>query len=406
MINEITYEEIDESTETSIKSVILFINKYIDENQIKFNLIGLRDGIAGISLFKFILGSFFEDEKFKNEGNQLLIKAVEKLNSGYVSGALYTELLEIAWLIEVMKNNQLLDLDVGNVTEDLEEIFLEFYYENLTKENYDPITGVLSFGYYFLEKSYNEKYCEKLNEIVDFLYKIIKTNEDQSMYFVSKLKEVDEIYLGITHGSSVVILFLIDCYEKLNLKNKELSLKMISGLLLYLYKRQYQNHFQLFPVTMSEHKYSSTYSKNYCYGDIGVIYAILRAEKFLSNDTGLMNATKLIKEFHEKGYDKPFLVAGYGLLYGSAGLAMLSREIFNMTNDKFSLEMHNYHIDKILKKFKPCDEFLGYSGYWNQSIAHTNLSFFEGIVGIGLELIKSLTSKKKLAYETFFFINN
>ncbi|MDF1698754.1 MAG: hypothetical protein P1U56_23070 [Saprospiraceae bacterium] len=402
------FKPIKKKSKKSIYAIVEAIHSKVSLSEEKFTLLGLRDGYLGLSLFKFHLAEYTNDASLTEEANTLIERAFDDLNNEYVSGTLYAELLELGWYLEYCRRKKWIDTDVNAILTDIDSLLFDLMDDEKEKLNYDPITGVLGYAFYVFSRiDAQPSYVQKIEEVVEFIFSIKVENEDNSCHWISKLKEKDQVYLGITHGSAAIILFLRKAFDFI--QSEELKKEIthtIEKACRYIKNSEYDSHYLVFPIVKEELKYSSTYSKNYCYGDFSTIYSLYLGYQFLGDKEGMEYAKTCLLSAHARGYEKPFLDSGKSLLYGHAGLAMLLRSLYKQSNEDEILPIYNDRIDFLINSFDPCDEFLGYKGYWNQSLEHTNYSFFEGLIGIGIELLASIDKKQAFMYEEFFFLES
>ena len=243
-------------------------------------------------------------------------------------------------------------------------------------------------------------------DIVSFILDLRVKGDKGSYYWISKLKENDQIYLGATHGLAGIVLFLTQVSKMgLDLSMQQEIDASIKGACKYIKLQQYEKeHPLVFPIIVGELKYTKIYPKNYCYGDFTTIYGLFNGYNHLDDAKGLKYVKDCFKLAESKGFDAPYLDAGKSLLYGHAGTAMVSRNLFLDSGDKKYLSLYHNRVDYLISQFDPEDEYLGFKGYWNQGIPHVNFSFFEGLIGIAIELLCSIDSKRAYNHSEFFFL--
>ena len=161
----------------------------------------------------------------------------------------------------------------------------------------------------------------------------------------------------------------------------------------------------IFDTILGDDTKRKRYSKNYCYGDPGTLFGLLKGYTHLNHPKEVNYIIDQYKQSIALGYDTPYFVAGQSLLYGHAGLAMLVKKITENIKDELIISDYQFHIDQIINSFDPEAPFLGYKGYWNQSLEHTNYCYSEGLIGIGMELIDFLQNSNSPSHDIFFYLN-
>ena len=380
----------------TIINILSELNRKIFGNEEKFESIGIKYGIPGLCLYNFAYSSFIKSSAHLEKGNKLLQKSVELLNNDYFSQLLYNEMAELAWCVEICRETGFYEYDTNELLNDFDEILLGKMKEDIHEGNFDPAIGALSFGYYFLSRIPSSVSAKTIIvELCEALISLSHKNE-RGVYWKSKLMKDDSVYLGLSHGIAGVIVFLIKAgLAGIEFKNKEI----ISQAVHYLKSCIVEDKPVFFPVVEGKlNENDELYANNWCYGDPGTLYGLLVAAFYLNDKDLRFFCMEKFKLVTERDNGQTYLIAGYGLLYGYAGLCMLYNHCYKLTGETFFLKAYEKNLQKIIDGFNPEDEFLGYSGFWNQEIAVTNYSFAEGFIGISFLLMSHIEP----AYDNFY----
>lgn len=368
-----------------IDEIITKIEKILEKNIENINYIGISYGKLGYCIFLNYLSYIRIDFDYRAKAEKILEDVFYKLNNGYISETIYLEISELGQYLIQASNNNWINIDLEENLTSIDALMLDLMSDAIKKRDFDPVTGVLNQGYYFLERSQHKDKKNIIHNIIEFLIEI-SIKSDKGVYWESKLKEDDSIYLGISHGSSSIILFIIYCINAGYYPNNTKVENTILGACEFILSHAKKENHLIFPVIVGKDE-TRLISKNYCYGDFGTLYGLFFASRYYKHDQIYNQCIDFFKITVEKGYDSPYLDAGSSLLYGDAGLAMLFRKFNKISNKDCFASSYNYMINKILNKYDKSDEYLGFRGYWNQEEANINYSFNEGLIGIGLELI-------------------
>lgn len=378
-----------------IDEIISHIIAKIENNKDKFEGIGISDGAGSLSMFYFICSKYYKDENYLQKGAEHLSEAFERLNNGYLSRKIFRELVELGKFIELLEKELNYPIDTNEALEDIDDILQQQMEEALKAGNFDPVTGALSYGYYFISRlESNKNSAEKLAYLLKELYTLPKTNEN-GMFWRSKLKDDEAIYLGITHGSSAILNFLSICHYKGISIDKQTILETAR----YIKTKQLQDNPILFPVIVDEAEKKDIYPNSWCYGDAGTLYGLLKSAILLEDVPMLQITLNQLLEVGQRPYAPPYFQAGPSLLYGTAGMAMAFHKIYEETEDPVFMKVYQNKIKDIIALYDPEAEFLGYQGYWNQAAAVTNYSFDQGMIGIALSL---MTVKEPSIYKSIY----
>ena len=271
--------------------------------------------------------------------------------------------------------------------------------DDLAEGNFDPATGALAYGFYFLERlSSRPAVSNIIKELAEALENLSWKSE-RGRYWKSKLKQDDSVYLGISHGTAAILVFLskairagvpINCFELVREASE------------YVVSHSRDNHATFFPVIVGESNDYHMHANNWCYGDPGTLYGLLQAALLLKDDRLRDFVLDKYKTVVKRENSETYLVAGYGLLYGNAGLAAMYRKCYEQTDAAFFAQAYNDQIRLLLDNYNPCDAVLGYKGYWNQEVEVTNYCMAEGLIGIALTLMGDKDRKMTCYFDPFF----
>jgi len=125
-----------------------------------------------------------------------------------------------------------------------------------------------------------------------------------------------------------------------------------------------------------------------CYGDLGVAYALYRANKFLKNSEIDKICAIIFTESSERkqGYFPP----DASITYGASGLSIFFEKLFNLTNDTRFYKAKCYWNNQILNYATNENQFAGFYSMTSKEIDLWNYSFSWGIIGIGIVMMKSI----------------
>ena len=104
--------------------ILRAIDKRIAANTSRFSGIGIRGGIAGLSLYNYACADYFNAATHLQKAEKFLEKCFNKLNGGYLSRTVYREMAELGWLLEICKAMHKYEGDTNEVLNDIDEILL------------------------------------------------------------------------------------------------------------------------------------------------------------------------------------------------------------------------------------------------------------------------------------------
>jgi lantibiotic modifying enzyme len=229
----------------------------------------------------------------------------------------------------------------------------------------------------------------------------LSSKNAKGTFWKSKLKGDDSVYLGISHGTAALIMF----FQKAVMSGIDFNWRdLIASASGYVVNNEWKGQPTFYPVIVGEQDGYSIFANNWCYGDPGTLYGLLQASLWLNDDELKKYTLEKFSHVVKRHNDNVYLVAGYGLLYGNAGLAMLYRKCHKLTKESFFNDAYHEHLDLLLANYNSCADFLGYRGYWNQDMEVTNYSFSEGMIGIALTLMADRDASFADYYHPFFYM--
>ena len=384
--------------------IINDITKIIETKHNIFTSMGVKNGIAGASLF-FYYKSLYNEKDFNlDKCISFLESAINGLNDNYIGNSIISDIMEIGKLINFYIERDILSYDDNSFYFEKFDIILSSLLEKEIKnKNINALTGAISFGYYFLDtKQYNSpelyKIIEKIYEIIK--YKIIRDGD--YIYWKSEIKRDGKnlIELNITHGNAGIINFLIEVYKN-NIINSEDIVNIINLSVETLLNYQKAKGICLFPFDKEEY-IKNDFSLNLIYGDIGIAYVIYKAGKILKNSFFIEKGIEIL--INASTYrDNNNYILDVNLNYGCLGLSSFFRFFNNIEPNPLFLKSSTYWKQQYpILRNNNSDEWCGFESVNNKWDVNTNLSFGHGIIGIGIALI---SDKKKLDLDFLKFLN-
>jgi len=389
-------------TDTSlIPEILNSIDASLAKMEHVFTGVGVSAHLAGLSLYHYAAAQFNGSAAHRQQGGRCFEQAVELLNNDYISRYLYVEISELGTALEICKQSGQYDSDTNELLNDVDEMVLTQMRADLAEKNFDPAIGALAYGFYYLTRlSSQPAVAAILEELCRELISLAFT-DGRGMYWKSKLKNDDAIYLGMSHGSAAIICFLIKATEAgIPVDSKEVIRSAAS----FIIKSEYCNWAVLFPVAIGQDKPGHYWANNWCYGDPGTLYGLLQAGLFLQDEAITNYAIEKFRSVVDRQNGPNYLIAGYGLLYGHAGLAMIFGKCYRQMDLPFFKTAYEAQLKIVLDAFDPDHEMLGYTPYWNTEIPATAYSFSEGLIGIAMLLMTNSNPSITAYYEPFFYM--
>lgn len=261
------------------------------------------------------------------------------------------------------------------VSKSIDEYLAAEVEEYLSSQNFDFLHGAIGIGFYFIEraKEGNKIAGKTLKSILESLDKNKISNGKGGITFLNFNKVSD---ISLSHGLSAILLFLCKLIEiGFVYKNiaHDLSISIINYILSQKIDRQMYG--SQFPYTSVE---DSTKGSRlaWCYGDLGICMALLKASEVLMNRELNQQAIEILlyntqrKDLHKN------LVQDSEICHGTSGISL----IYHILNQKYKIPelagCEKFWLDKTIELYHKKDN-------------HSNLSLLDGLSGTGLVLLNS-----------------
>jgi lantibiotic modifying enzyme len=299
----------------------------------------------------------------------------------------------VMWCIDHLTTEGVIEYenDDQDIHDYLEEQSLIYANDN----NFDFLHGANGLALYLLRKESN---LHLFNEIIELLFSKGIIHDDTIKWesvvnFDSRRKGYN---LSLSHGISSIIIILSKFIEKY--PNHKRAIELVNLSINYLLSKK--NH----PTLSSLYKFPSYIDSEYddeqariqsrlgwCYGDMGNAVALYTAGQVLKNHNLIDEALEIMLHSTK---NKDLNAAGAkdaGLCHGTAGISHIFNRFYQCTG---KLEFKNaalYWLERTLEMATFEDGFAGYKTFQGQETWKSELSFLDGVAGIGLVLMSTIS---------------
>ena len=378
-----------ESTKTikSYKNRVNEIESVLQRNHEKFENMGSSTGLLGMSVFHYYKYLFTNNDSSLELLSQYIIKSFEGFDENYKGYSVIRDTIEIGKYLHFLNTNSILEENPDSYLQEADTLILDHLKIQLTKQNIDPILGTISCGYYLISRLKTTDFSKEIDQILNQLEILAIRDFNGNIHWENNFKDDHEnleIELGFTHGIAGIVNFLLSVTEtKLFTERCRI---LIDGALAFILKHKTETGINLFPFEVTNN--TTIDYQNLCYGDLGIGYVFLRSGKITSNEHHHKIGTIILKNSAIFKDDNCDYIKDATLLYGSAGLHSFFDKLTEFVNDTEIKEAKEYWLQKTLN-FNHHEEspWAGYLSYNNQYTEATQLSFSEGICGIGISII-------------------
>ena len=348
----------------------------------------VEEGPLGAALFYCYYAKYTDDSKYFELAETFLDKATslispESYNKKYRTDSYDRLLASYGMFFDFATKNSFLDINLNEYLNPIDEILINLMETKLRVGDLDCWSGALSTGRYLYSRLDSHEHLKNnLSNLVNEIENWSFCDKQGDIYWKSPTLK-NNVYFGISHGSSMVISFLVALYEK-GIQQQKCK-DLVSKAVRFILKHQRQEQKGLFPITLNDTIEPKQFSQ--CYGDLGVYYGLYRASSIL-NDISLTHQLESILQSCLNRTFEDGLTWDASMVYGASGVAAVYSKLFRLSNNPIFDAAQNYWYMQIPKYYKRNTEFLGFDTMVKDSPKSMNVSYGWGGIGVGISLMK------------------
>ena len=362
--------------------------------------LSLGDGAAGIALFYAYLAQVEESEDYTAAALHYLNQAIDGAATAPLPHSLYSGLAGIAWTIMHLQG-RLFEADPDAIDAAIDGTLLAAVRQSPWPYDYDLISGLLGLGVYFIERLPAPSAVVGLTHLVERLREQAITRPDGITWWTDphwlsaegRTQLPTGCYdLGIAHGIAGVIALLsqlcaLDCAAAH-------ARPLLEGAVAWLLAQQLPATApSRFPTWVQPDGVRPPSRLAWCYGDLGIAVALLRAARLVQEPTWEAAASQLAQATAQRAQAQED-VQDTGLCHGFASIAHLFNRLYQATGDEHFAEVARLWFTRTLAQRRPHQGIAGFL-----ALAPTTTTQLEwvadpglltGAAGIGLALLAAL----------------
>lgn len=285
---------------------------------------------------------------------------------------------------------------VSDNLSDFDVVLLNCMRQMVVEDNFDFLHGAVGIGLYFVDrfKTQPEISALAIRKLVEAINLKTIRNADGAIRLVYDHKDpVKRFNISLSHGLSGTMLFLCRVMKTGiadSLKN-QIS-ELLEGMKLYLIgqmqdMQSYGSYFPTFPVNNDAGSRKSRLA--WCYGDLGILLALLRTAQTLSDERLTTEIISMLTvEARYRRNLRQNMIHDACLCHGSAGVAQIFKCLFYETGCEEFNDAYRYWLDVTLKFMTVSDDgdvhfrmYDNMTGAWK-----ADSCILDGDSGIGLFL--------------------
>jgi len=357
----------------------------------------LEMGNGGLLIYYYYHYHYFKEEAYLKIAREEVKKLMSTLEQGikefkakYRTDSLSNSLSGLGKSLLFIEHNLDNYWAFKSIHDSLYEYFILLNKTNFKNRDFDFNSGALSIGHYFINyyAIYQDPRSKKaLLDIVEAIKENAIHHNDNEIYWKSPVLD-DKIYLGLSHGSAMILNFLnkLISLKILKAEDKEIRV-LLRKAVQFLIKQKRNYSLGLFPINYPDSKDFTPTQFSMCYGDLGILYSLYMSCKFQKNKTleneclDLLISCAKRKKNLETTYDG-------SIIYGASGLYILFDQLCSKEPLPLFIEARDYWLDNITKyRSDEKTSYVGFKNMFEDQGVNINLSFGWGLIGIAISLM-------------------
>ncbi len=347
--------------------------------------IGLLTGRSGTLFIQACLNELYKSnyykEGIKENFNWILenIQESESIVTAYSGG-----ICGFAFALRVVKPLLENDQEIDEILQEIDEALLTDVDYQIKTGNIDLIHGAIGSATYLLDQNIALA-AEKIIKFLDETKQELDGEIKWSRYDGYNL-HTDIIDFGLAHGNAGILFFLGKCYSENVMP--ENCLRLIKGILQFYDNNlmNYETAGSFYPAIVKLSNYGSkvdnTTRLGWCYGDLTILNTFLLIAD-IAKDVALRDKTiDMLLQTSERIEYKETFVEDAGLCHGSAGIALIYMNIYELTGNLKFKEIASFWIDKTYNYSNNKEYIGGYVFNLGESKIGSEITLLNGIGGV------------------------
>ena len=371
-------------------------------------------GYGGPILFFTYLTKYTNTNKYLPVINDLVTRCFDFAQKNEMNFSMENGLTGIGWLLQHLVNCGIVDED-ETILSELDALILKSCAKDLRIKKYDYFTGLIGKGIYFIERHASKDCGEQIRTILSAIESLVIRDEFgitwADYYAIERPGKNDLAFnFGMSHGVPSILMFLSKLMEQ-DIEKERVATLLNESLNWLLHFPVKKESTIFFPVRMIN--YDDLFPDDepariaWCYGDLGLTYALYRAGKTINREDVCMFALSILQKLSTERKLQNCGVVDAGLCHGSAGIALIFENLYEDTGDRVFRNASLYWIEETGKLSVHPDGAAGYKAWHGDELGGwvSDRGFLEGTSGIGLLFLTVLNRDAKAPWSKLLLLN-
>lgn len=358
--------------------------------------IGLLDGKAGEAMFLMYYARYSRKNKYYEAALNKIDQVFDIINAGDYTPTHCSGIAGVCWTIEHLVAHNFIDADLEDSLGEFDAFLAETMHREMESANFDFMHGALGIAFYLLRRRLSRPSLDQhLEKFVDDLFNCaVADDPDTLKWIVTNNNETGEKgpNISLSHGSASIVSMLAKFIRQGIAVEK--SVNMLNRAVEYIL-RQENNPAQkgsCFPSYSLETQRGHYSLLGWCYGDVGIGLALLRAGQATGQQLWCDKAIAVLLHSCTRRNIQTNEINDAGFCHGAGGLAYIYLRLFFETGNPTFYDTSSYWY-QITRDFAIHPD--GFAGYKTHSTPqadgwHYRSDLLNGITGIGFSLLQTL----------------
>lgn len=369
------------------------IEKKIEHESFNGN-IGLYTGLSGKALLYTQLFLATGSSRYSDITQEIILQIIEQIEvQPNLSYTFSSGLAGFGWLLNFLVDKNILNFESEELIIELHtamELRLQTY---LSINNFDQINGAISIARYFI----SAKVESPVKSVIQYLDKNKIESDGEVKWPKNLIKDGDNAFydFGLAHGVPGIMGFLLECLKS-DIETRTCE-RLIRGSISFLFNniQDLTSVGSYFPHTISYPEYNKGNNKpefgrlSWCYGDLGALYVIYHAGKFLEDRFIHQRALNMLVMTTKRKSVLETNVKDACLCHGSSGIGYMYTKLWK---DSANLEFKraaDFWMYETLKFGQSNYKFMIQRSDRNLQYEESN-SFLVGEIGVAISCLTYL----------------
>lgn len=361
----------------------------------------LNSGNTGTALLLYYYWLHSRDDRYLERGNSFIMRNFE------LFGEYHSEIHSLCngtagfrWVVNHLISNGFIEGDSNELFSEDDALLYSSMIRDINDGQYDFLHNAIGVGLYFLNRN-NKQSLTYVEALISGLDKIAEADKYgikwRSLFSISETEGKNVYNLSLSHGMASIILFLCKAYKNkiATKKSKKLICGAVSFILSHKLDNPASDYSSFFPsvVFANDNQPVGGSRLAWCYGDLGIGFALWQAAKTMHNNEWEKVALDVL--LHSAARKDPVKerVTDAGICHGAAGIAHIYNRMYQYTGIQTFKETAIFWLQDTLDKAVFPDGLAGYKAWHvpQKGGWQPRSGLLEGVSGIGLVLLSAMS---------------